>query len=232
MIITIILSVLLLIAIFKKGIPTLNGHWNTLLDEFQYSTKDFYELLNKKFNVCIVGKNEFNKIKDKHNFMTEKQWQDSKSFKRIVTSIKYDDLIDEFENLFKRDGIEIIKQLISPLYEDVNTLRSYVTKNKKRVNNDILDELLAVAEEHNLYDFELQDVYNRIKEGIKKYEFINLLEQPSSWDDEGKAKVKKLIGQLLYHQKMYHGLHQDIEIELKPIVKEEETILEEQLETV
>jgi hypothetical protein len=56
MIITIILSVLLLIAIFKKGIPTLNGHWNTLLDEFQYSTKDFYKLLTKELQSHGINK--------------------------------------------------------------------------------------------------------------------------------------------------------------------------------
>lgn len=193
--------------------------------------KDFYALLHGKFNICVVGKNEFNKLKDKHNFMTEKQWQDSKSFKRIVTSIKYDELVNEFNNLFDRGDIEIIKELVKPLYDDVQILKDYVNKNNKRVNSQILNELLAVAEEHNLYDYEFSDVYNRVKDGIKKYEFINLIVQPNSWNDEAKAKVKKLIGQILYHQKMYHSLHENIEIELKPIVKEEETILEEQLET-
>ena len=193
--------------------------------------KDFYDLLQSKFNVCVVGKNEFNKIKDKHNIMTEKQWKDSKSFKRIMTSVKYGDLIKEFDTLFDRDDIEIIKDLVSPLYEDVQILQNYKDKNGKRINNDILDELLAAAEEHNLYDYEFSDVYNRVKEGIKKYEFINLIEKPNSWNEESKKKIKTLIGQLLYHQKMYHNLHENIEIELKPIVKEEEPILEEQLET-
>lgn len=197
--------------------------------------KDFYALLNGKFNICVIGKNEFNKIKDKHNFMTEKQWQDSKSFKRIMTSIKYDSIVNEFNNLFNRNDIEIIKELVTPLYNDVQILKDYVNKNNKRVNSQILDELLAVAEEHNLYDFEFSDVYNRVKEGIKKYEFINLIQQPNYWNEEGKKKVKTLIGQLLYHQKMYHNLHENIEIELKPIViaiPEEEIILEEQLETI
>lgn len=193
--------------------------------------KNFYNLLNKKFNVCVVGKNEFNKIKDKHNIMTEKQWKDSKSFKRIMTSVKYGDLIKEFDTLFDRDDIEIIKDLVSPLYKDVQILQNYKDKNGKRINNDILDELLAAAEEHNLYDYEFSDIYNRVKEGIKKYEFINLIEKPNSWNEKSKKKVKTLIGQLLYHQKMYHNLHENIEIELKPIVKEEEPILEEQLET-
>ena len=46
-----IFSILLIIAIisfFKKGIPTLHAHWNTLLDNFEYSTKDFYKLLTEE----------------------------------------------------------------------------------------------------------------------------------------------------------------------------------------
>jgi len=46
----IILSVLLIIAFLKKGIPTLNAHWNTLLDNFKFSTKEFYNLLTAELN--------------------------------------------------------------------------------------------------------------------------------------------------------------------------------------
>ena len=189
------------------------------------------KLQDKKWIVVEKNKkNEFNKIKDKHNIMTEKQWKDSKSFKKIMTSVKYGDLIREFDTLFDRDDIEIIKDLVSPLYEDVQILQDYKNKNGKRINNDILDELLAAAEEHNLYDYEFSDVYNRVKEGIKKYEFINLIEKPNSWNEESKKKVKTLIGQLLYHQKMYKGLHPELEFVVKE--QREEVVEESQLKTV
>ena len=41
----IIIAVFIIIAFLKKSTPELQGHWNTLVDEFQFSTKDFYELL-------------------------------------------------------------------------------------------------------------------------------------------------------------------------------------------
>jgi len=59
----IILSVFLIIAFFKKGIPTLNAHWNLLLDNFTYSTKEFYGLLKQELEshgikkITIVEKN-------------------------------------------------------------------------------------------------------------------------------------------------------------------------------
>ncbi len=48
--------------LLRKGIPTLQGHWNTLIDEFQYSTQDFYEQLTKELeshgvdNIKIINK--------------------------------------------------------------------------------------------------------------------------------------------------------------------------------
>ncbi len=45
MIIAILLFTILIISFLKKGIPTLNANWNTLLDNFEYSTQDFYKLL-------------------------------------------------------------------------------------------------------------------------------------------------------------------------------------------
>ena len=40
-----ILLIITIISFFKKKTPTLHAHWNTLLDVFEYSTKDFYKLL-------------------------------------------------------------------------------------------------------------------------------------------------------------------------------------------
>ena len=45
MIIAILLFTILIISFLKKGVPTLNANWNTLLDNFEYSTQDFYKLL-------------------------------------------------------------------------------------------------------------------------------------------------------------------------------------------
>ncbi|WP_026776333.1 hypothetical protein [Polaribacter sp. Hel_I_88] len=41
----IILIFLFIITFLKKGTPTLNANWNNLLDNFEYSTQDFYKLL-------------------------------------------------------------------------------------------------------------------------------------------------------------------------------------------
>jgi len=44
----ILLGILIVIAFLKKSTPELKAHWNTLIDEFQFSTKEFYTLLEKE----------------------------------------------------------------------------------------------------------------------------------------------------------------------------------------
>ena len=56
MIILPILFILFAIAILKKGTPSLHAHWNTLIDEFQFPTKKFYELLTKELQSHGVSK--------------------------------------------------------------------------------------------------------------------------------------------------------------------------------
>ncbi|REE80680.1 hypothetical protein BX611_2330 [Lutibacter oceani] len=58
--IPILLVVLIAIGFLRKTTPELQGHWNTLIDEFEYSTKDFYALLEKELkshgieNITVV----------------------------------------------------------------------------------------------------------------------------------------------------------------------------------
>lgn len=54
--ILIILTVLILIALFKKGVPTLSSHWNTMIDDFTYSTQDFYKLLETELQSHGIDK--------------------------------------------------------------------------------------------------------------------------------------------------------------------------------
>lgn len=44
----ILVIALIAIAFLRKSTQNLQAHWNTLIDEFQYSTKDFYTLLEKE----------------------------------------------------------------------------------------------------------------------------------------------------------------------------------------
>lgn len=195
-------------------------------EENKEKAKEYRKLFgDNKFIICTIGKNEYNKIKNMHNIVTEEEFIKCKPFRRIVTSILFQDITSDFRKMFDRNSIGVIKELITPLYEDITKLEEYTNKNVKRINSEVLDSLLETAKEFNLYDFELWDVYLRVKQGMEKYKFISYIEEPKSWDEENKKNIKTLIAQILYHQQTFKGLHKELEITLKEPV----AILEEEL---
>lgn len=201
----------------------------TIYFEDKDRAAQYYELIGKKYRIAIVGKREQLKIKNIHNFMTEQEFQKSKVFKRIVTSIMFDELVQNYKNIFHKTSLEVIHNVIKPLEDDINLLEAYTSKNGKTIrDNELLDSMIAIAKEYNLYDYQFMDVYNRCKESLDKYKFLNYIQKPNRWNEENVKEVNSIITQFLYHQKMYKGLHQELEF----VVKEKEVVENLELETV
>lgn len=211
-------------------INTLNQNpYLTIYFEDKDRATQYYELIGKKYRIAVVGKREQLKIKNIHNFMTEQEFQKSKVFKRIVTSIMFDELIETYRSIYSRSSLDIIQNLISPLEEDIKILQNYTSKNGKTIrDNELLDSMIAIAKEYNLYDYQFMDVYNRCKESLDKYKFLNYIQKPDRWNEENVKEVNSIITQFLYHQKLYKGLHQELEF----VVKEKEVVENLELETV
>ena len=201
----------------------------TIYFEDKDRAAQYYELIGKKYRIAIVGKREQLKIKNIHNFMTEQEFQKSKVFKRIVTSIMFDELVQNYKNIFHKTSLEVIHNVIKPLEDDINLLEAYTLKNGKTIrDNELLDSIIAIAKEYNLYDYQFMDVYNRCKESLDKYKFLNYIQKPDRWNETSVKEVNSIITQFLYHQKMYRGLHSEIEF----VVKEKEVVENLELETV
>lgn len=192
--------------------------------------------LQHKWQIAVVGKNEAKKIEGIHNHITYKQFMEkSKVFKRLATSFLFWDVIEQYNDVYSHNSQQIIQELLKPFSEDVQKLKDYATANGKYIrDNEVCDSIKAIAKEHNLYDYELWDVYQRVVKNVEKYSFISLIKN-NTHNSEDTAKIKSLINQILYHRKMYHNQFEELEITVKQpeVTKiEEETILEEQLETV
>lgn len=199
----------------------------TIYFEDKDRATQYYELIGKKYKIALIGKREQLKIKNIHNFMTEQEFQKSKVFKRIVTSIMFDELIETYRSVYSRSSLDIIQNLIKPLEKDIEILQNYTSKNGKTIrNNELLDSMVSIAKEYNLYDYQFMDVYNRCKESLDKYKFLNYIQKPDRWNEENVKEVNSIITQFLYHQKMYRGLHQELEF----VVKEEEKEVVEELQ--
>jgi hypothetical protein len=191
----------------------------------------YFDLIGRKYRILLVGKREALKIKNIHNFMTEQEFQKSKVFKRIVTSIMFDELVQTYKEIYNRESLNIIQELLKPLQADIEILELYTANNGKTIrDNELLNSMKAIAKEYNLYDYQFMDVYNRCKESLDKYKFLNYIQKPDRWNEENVKEVNSIITQFLYHQKMYRGLHQELEFVVK---EEEKQVLEElQLEIV
>ena len=201
----------------------------TIYFEDKDRATQYYELIGKKYKIALIGKREQLKIKNIHNFMTEQEFQKSKVFKRIVTSIMFDELVQNYKNIFHKTSLEVIHNVIKPLEDDINLLQDYTSKNRKFIrDNQLLDSMIAIAKEYNLYDYQFMDVYNRCKESLDKYKFLNYIQKPDRWNETSVKEVNSIITQFLYHQKMYKGLHSEIEF----VVKEKEVVENLELETV
>jgi len=192
--------------------------------------------LQNKWKIAIIGKNEAKKIENIHNHITYKQFmEESEVFKRLATSFLFWDVIEQYNDIYSHNSQQIIQELLKPFAEDIQKLKEYANTNGKYIrDNEVCDSIKAVAKEHNLYDYELWDVYQNVKNNVEKYSFISLIKN-NTHNSEDLAKIKTMIGQILYHRKMYHNQFEELEITVKQpeVTKiEEKTILEEQLETV
>ena len=142
--------------------------------------------------------------------MTETEFQSSNAFCKLMTSLKFDEALDEFNDLY-RDANEIITNVLTQFEKQRVTLEEYVNKNGKYIDDDFLDTLKEVAKAKDLYDHSLDDVYNEFNRNIKKYEFINCLSTPRKWHEEEYAKYQRTINCMLLMKKKYNNF-EDLEI--------------------
>lgn len=180
---------------------------------------EFYFNITKNIRIAIIGKRERLKIQNNHNFMTPEQFEKSKPFRRLVTAIKFDSLLDKHRKL-KRNSNEIIQKCIPNLQEDINKLRIYVDENYASGNSSMTQAVMDLAESQNLWDYEFMDVYNRVEKELEQFEFLQYLETPSYWDEKSKKAINSIITKMLYHQKTFRGMHENIEITVKEPAEE------------
>lgn len=211
-------------------------------EEEKETAKALRKLIGVKWKICLIGDRESKKIANINQFLTFNQFKMSGKFRKIVTSILFEQVVNEYNNIFDRDDKFIIQELLKHFEYDKNILEEYVKSNVKYIrDNELLDSMIEIAKESQLYDFatenelgeSLFNVYLRFKENLEKYSFINLIVKPEDFrNEETKKKVYNLINQVLWVQKTKKGLFEDYDLQLVPKVKEELPILEEQLETV
>ena len=149
------------------------------------------------------------KIQNNHNFMTPEQFEKSKPFRRLVTAIKFNNLLDKYRDM-KNNSNSIIRKYLPKLNTDLEILEEYVRKNFKDAHSST-QIIMDLAESQNLWDYEHMDAYNRIEKELEQYSFLQYLKVPSYWDKKAEKEINSIITKMLYVQKTVRGLHDNIE---------------------
>lgn len=199
----------------KKAVPisTLVGNqFLTVLIEEDYPNMEMLKAIIKvmkcdKIKFATAGKKEMKKIPDHYQFINISKFmtRDCKPFMRLASAILYKGLLEDLTAVKSSRG-GLFSKFVKHLDSDEKLLRDYVNKNYTGHIDDKAQQYIKdAAEQNKLYDLSLWDSYLRVKDNIKKYDFINLLTVPNSWDKEKEKQYNTLITQILYFRKKYYN---------------------------
>ena len=162
---------------------------------------------NDKVKFALLGKKEIKKIPEHFQFINFQQFmsRDCKPFMRLASAIKFEEALCEFD-VVKNYKSVVFQEIFKTFNADAEKLRKYVNNNIHHgLSSNLENMIIDVADQHKLYDMELWTEYNRLKENIKKYDFINLITVPNSTNHELTKRYEKLINQILLFRKKYYN---------------------------
>jgi len=149
----------------------------------------------------IISERELKKLPKIHNFISIQEFMkgEKKPFKRLATARKIELLKTEYPTIFNHPNF--IDSLSSDFALKIKQLDAYFGKNSPsgwhdKEICDIMDEIVSVAEEHNLWDYEIWDVYEEVKREIGNFEFIKLFASGYMYpgkDQEAKALAIEVL---------------------------------------
>lgn len=162
---------------------------------------------NDKVKFAVVGKKEIKKIPDHFQFINFQGFmsRDCKPFMRLASAIKFDEALNEYDNMKNYKNV-VFQDIFKSFNADAERLRKYVNHNMQHSLGDKLENMIIdVADQHKLYDLELWAEYSRLKENIKRYDFINLIDVPNISNHELTKRYEKLVNQILLFRKKYYN---------------------------
>lgn len=185
-----------------------------------------------KVNFCSIGKQDLNKIKPLklHNFMTLKELENTKVFKKLATSIRINKIIKTYDIQYSTN-MKIIEECMGKHSKDILALKHYTNINgpaNVSSYSKAADGILAVATVNNLWDHSIIECVIRVEKSIQDFEFINLLKLPEENKQNSQENLTNFITKILMFQKLkYDNKLENLEL----CVKNEAPLDETQLVT-
>lgn len=143
------------------------------------------EVGRSRATLAYLSKYDIKKIKDLHNFISMEDFMEGKTrpFKALASGTLIKRLIVENKKVF--DQIEFVNILSSHIASKMVDLLEYVKENRPDTyRKDIEDDILEVAEENNLFDENIMDIYKEVNENIHTFDFIAQLKINPSYSED------------------------------------------------
>lgn len=191
-------------------------------DEDKEKAISLFRILQRKINICQIGKTEIKKITHLHQFVKMEDFDKTKVFKRTMSSQLFGELIARYDQMFDNESLAIINNCIKSLKNNIEILRNYVDENGRYIkDNELLESMKALAKETNSYDYQNWDVYLKTKAQLDEYSFLEYFKIPSDyWSDEQTKQVNTLINQMLVYNKLYKNKFENFELVEKKDIEE------------
>jgi hypothetical protein len=203
-------------------------------------SKESLDLMDKLYKITRLPKKniEFVAFSDRefknfeklelHNWIKLDEFMKgkNKTFKRLVTAYLISNLIDKNSKVFKKK--EAFCHISTDLYNKLTILDKYFEKNYTNACPEVYESMLEVANENNLFDYEVYDVYLNVEKFLSKMYFFNDLFKNVSVYSEISEGTKEIITSLLKYHKIKldwkkYNIKLNDEVITSPIVEEDVT---------
>ncbi len=172
-------------------------------DEFNADSRivfKYYKAFKSKVDFVILNQREIKFVTPHHQFKNFKEFNMSKSFSRVSAAIRINEMLKQIPSDRKNYILEFF-----PKWTDTYTkLRAYVREHigNSDISNDIKDVILEEAEKNNNFDTFIEADYLEMKEVVKMFYWLPLVQDDTYYDTaELKKAKKKLVASMLLFQK-------------------------------
>ena len=163
-----------------------------------------YDLIDKqKMELLSVSKREYKTLEsvEIHNLIKYEDFMKGKNkpFKRIVTAYLINKLVNDYPKLFSNR--HHLSSISKSMEDKLQSLLDYRRKNYSRADEEVYKAMLEVAEENNLFDYNIYTVYNDVKSFMEKLPFIErIMSSFTNWGDD--IQMREVLRDILKYYKV------------------------------
>jgi len=185
------------------------GKLHILVDKAQAYLQHYVSMFpNVRF--IFISPREIKYIDKLKNFKNMEEFTKSKPFARFATAALINDVLDVVP-----DNEEIIYKAF-PKYEKLKEkLEEYKEEHYIRASRDIVNMVLEVSKEANLWDHTIYSDVKEFREIMGKFGFLSLVNLERNYNEEHLRIAKNLVYIMLKWQKINHQMVTDMELTLK-----------------